>query len=369
MGLRRSGRAVRHDDQPLAHVPEHGPHQRVEPLLRVHVPRRLGVQPVEHQPHQVPPRGRLVRHRGLPPRHPHLVRRAGDPRRLLVVPDEDDRQELARLPPARARLRQPGHPADAPRRAVRLRRRAVHRRRADRDPLRARVQGLGRDGGGQGPLRRLREEPRADAPRDGHAPGRGLRHRPRPLPRGALPRRARGLGRRREHRPRARLPQRAGDRPGADRHDRAPDGLRHHRHRARLLAGEVQEARRGRLLQDRQPVRARGAPPPGLRAGRGAGDCRLRLRHQHAPRRAARQPRDAEAEGPDQRGARQGRGRAPRRLRSRARLRAVGHRRRGVRSARDSIGSSARASASRSSSTSATRPPRSRRRTRPSSAG
>ena len=55
----------------------------------------------------------------------------------------------------------------------------------------------------------------------------------------------------------ARLPQRAGHRDRADRHDRPGDGLRHDRHRARLRAGEVQEARRRRLLQDRQPVACR----------------------------------------------------------------------------------------------------------------
>ena len=33
VALRRSGRAVRHDDQLVAHAPEHGPHQRVEPVL------------------------------------------------------------------------------------------------------------------------------------------------------------------------------------------------------------------------------------------------------------------------------------------------------------------------------------------------
>ena len=55
---------------------------------------------------------------------------------------------------------------------------------------------------------------------------------------------------------RARLPQRAGHRGRADRHHRPGDGLRHHRHRARLRAGEVQEARRRRLLQDHQPRRA-----------------------------------------------------------------------------------------------------------------
>ena len=42
--LRRPGHAVRHDDQRVAHLPEHGPDQRVEPVLRVHVPRRFGVQ-------------------------------------------------------------------------------------------------------------------------------------------------------------------------------------------------------------------------------------------------------------------------------------------------------------------------------------
>ncbi len=40
----------------------------------------------------------------------------------------------------------------------------------------------------------------------------------------------------------ARLSQRPGDRYRAHRHDRSRHGLRHHRHRARLRAGEVQEA-------------------------------------------------------------------------------------------------------------------------------
>ena len=33
LALRRPGRPVRHDDQPVAHVAELGPHQRVEPVL------------------------------------------------------------------------------------------------------------------------------------------------------------------------------------------------------------------------------------------------------------------------------------------------------------------------------------------------
>ena len=53
--LRRSGRAIRHDDQPLAHLPELGPDQRLESVLGVHVPRRHGLQPGEHQPDEVPP--------------------------------------------------------------------------------------------------------------------------------------------------------------------------------------------------------------------------------------------------------------------------------------------------------------------------
>jgi ribonucleoside-diphosphate reductase alpha chain len=55
VGLRRPRRAVRHHHQPLAHLPQHRAHQRLQPLLRVHVPRRLGLQPVEPEPHQVPP--------------------------------------------------------------------------------------------------------------------------------------------------------------------------------------------------------------------------------------------------------------------------------------------------------------------------
>ena len=37
LGVRRPGRPVRHDDQRVAHAPEHGPDQRVEPVLGVHV--------------------------------------------------------------------------------------------------------------------------------------------------------------------------------------------------------------------------------------------------------------------------------------------------------------------------------------------
>jgi ribonucleoside-diphosphate reductase alpha chain len=42
--LRRSRHAVRHDDQPLEPGQGDAPHQRVEPVQRVHVRRRLGLQ-------------------------------------------------------------------------------------------------------------------------------------------------------------------------------------------------------------------------------------------------------------------------------------------------------------------------------------
>ena len=54
LALRGPGRPVRHDDQLLAHAAEHGPDQRVQPVLGVHVHRRLGVQPRVAEPPQVP---------------------------------------------------------------------------------------------------------------------------------------------------------------------------------------------------------------------------------------------------------------------------------------------------------------------------
>ena len=75
------------------------------------------------------------------------------------------------------------------------------------------------------------------------------------------PRRQARLGRRAGARRGVRLPQRPGHRDRAHRHHRPGDGLRHHRRRARLRAGEVQEAGGRRLFQDHQPLRARSAAP------------------------------------------------------------------------------------------------------------
>ena len=124
LALRRSGRAVRHDDQPVAHVAELGPHQRVEPVLGVHARRRLGVQPRVAEPDEVPPPGRHAGRRALQPRGRHRVPGAGDHRQPVELPDGGDRRQRARVPPARARLREPRRLPDGQRPGLRLGRRA-----------------------------------------------------------------------------------------------------------------------------------------------------------------------------------------------------------------------------------------------------
>ena len=154
VALRRPGRPVRHDDQLVAHAPEHGPDQRVEPVLGVHVDRRQRVQPRVAEPDEVPPRGRRARRRGVRARGRRDVPRAGDPRRQLVVPDARDRAQRARLPPARARLREPRRAADGARAAVRLRRGPRLRRRDHCAHDRPRIPQVGRDRRPHGPVRR-----------------------------------------------------------------------------------------------------------------------------------------------------------------------------------------------------------------------
>ena len=96
LAVRRPGRPVRHDDQLVAHAPEHRPDQRVQPVLGVHVDRRLGVQPLLAQPDEVPARGRRVRRHRLRARRRRDVPGAGDLRRLLVLPDAGDRRGTRR---------------------------------------------------------------------------------------------------------------------------------------------------------------------------------------------------------------------------------------------------------------------------------
>ncbi len=166
LALRRPGRAVRHDDQPLAHLPRTRAHQRVEPVLRVHARRRLRLQPRLAEPDEVPPRRRHPRRRVLRARRRHRAARAGDRRRPLQLPDRGDRRQRARLPPARPRLRQPRRVPDEQRHALRLRRRPRRRggdHRADDRTRLPRVRARRRRAR---PVRALRREPRGAQPRD-----------------------------------------------------------------------------------------------------------------------------------------------------------------------------------------------------------
>ena len=108
VGVRRPRSAVRHHDQQVAHVVQHRSHQRLEPLLGVHAHRQLGVQPGEPQPDEVPPGRRQLRRRRVQARDRGALQRPGDHRRRGRLPDREDRRELAQVPPARPRLRQPG---------------------------------------------------------------------------------------------------------------------------------------------------------------------------------------------------------------------------------------------------------------------
>ena len=83
--------SVRHHDQRLAHVLQHGADQRLQPLLRIHARRRLGLQPRLAQPDEVHARGRQLRRRGLRARRRHRLPGPGDPGRLLELPDRADR--------------------------------------------------------------------------------------------------------------------------------------------------------------------------------------------------------------------------------------------------------------------------------------
>ena len=99
------------------------------------------------------------------------------------------------------------------------------------------------------------------------------------------------LGRRARSGRSPRLPERAGDRARANRDDQLHDGLRHDGRRARLLAGEVEEARRRWRDHDREQDRADGAREARVRAAGGRRDRRVRGRAEHDGGRAVREER------------------------------------------------------------------------------
>ena len=181
-------------------------------------------------------------------------------------PTEEITAERARDAPARPRLRQPGRAADGARPRLRLRRGPRLRGRDLGDHDRARLPQVGRHGRPHRAVRRVRPQLRRHAARDPQAPRRGRQHR---LERGAG-RHARGrpagVGRRAHAGRGPRLPQRPGRRDRAHGHDQLHDGLRHDRHRARLLAGQVEAPGRRRRHHDRQPDRADRAREARLRA-------------------------------------------------------------------------------------------------------
>jgi hypothetical protein len=175
VGLCGPGRAVRHDHQPVAHVPEERPHQRVQPLLRVHVPGQLGVQSGLAQPDALHERRRAARPRIVPARGAIVLVGAGDLGGLLLVPDGGDRAQLPSFSSAGAGVREPGHAADVDGFVLRL---AAGASRGGRDhggDDGRGVRHVGGDVGGEGHLRRLRDEPGRDAARDEHASRRGPR--------------------------------------------------------------------------------------------------------------------------------------------------------------------------------------------------
>ena len=187
-------------------------------------------------------------------------------------PTPEIEREREGVPPARPRLREPRRAADGARAAVRLRRGPRLRRRDHRADDGPRVPQVGRD--------RRRGWARSPATGTNAAAMIGViaKHRAavgnietadtvpgRPAQRraGTSWDDALNLGEV------ARLPQRAGDRARADRDDQLHDGLRHDRRRARLLARQVEEARRRRRDHDRQQDGADGARQARLRAERG----------------------------------------------------------------------------------------------------
>ena len=159
--LRRSGRAVRYHHQRVAHLPGERADQRLESLLRVHVPRRHRLQPRLAQPDDLPRAGRPVRRRELRACGQAVDRGPRDLRAHGPVPLEGDRPALLRVPHPGPGLRQYRRPSDDPWPQLRQPRGPSLRRRADRDHDRRLLCHLGRDGGRARLLPGLRQESRS----------------------------------------------------------------------------------------------------------------------------------------------------------------------------------------------------------------
>ena len=174
--------------------PEFGADPRLESLLRIHVPRRHGLQSRLAQPLAVPRYGdQGVRRQGLRARDSPVDADARNLGRDGAVPLARDRAPLLRLPHAWPRLRQYRRAAHVVRHPVRQRPRPGDLRRALRHPHRPRLCDLGRDRRQERRLPRAQGQCGGDAARDPQPQARrrrrgcGLtRSSPSPRPRSTI---------------------------------------------------------------------------------------------------------------------------------------------------------------------------------------
>ena len=219
--------------------------------------------------------------------HPDAHHRAGDHRRQRELSERSDWQEQPRVSSARPRLCQPRRAAHVARPAVRQRRRPRLRGGADRSDDRRGLCPVGADCARlRRPVQRLREEQGTVPPGDAQAPRLDARCQRAERAAGPVPDGKKLVGRCGGAWRAVRLPQRPGDGAGADRHHRLHDGLRYDRRRAGHRARQIQEARRRRVDEDRQPDGADGAQEARLLAAAGRRDRRLH-RQERDDRRGA----------------------------------------------------------------------------------
>ena len=287
------GRPVRHDDQPVAHEPE----------LRAASTRRTPCSEYMHVDDSACNLASLNLMKFRRPdgsfdveRFNHAVDIVFLAQEIIVgpveLPDRGDRPQRARVPPARPRLREPRGVPDGERLRLRLRRGPRLGGGDHGADDRARVPAVGEDRRGDRSVRPLRREPRGAQQRDAHAPRRVVRGAGRRWwPTSSCWRRRARRGTRRSR-------SASGTATGTRRpvSSRPParsvlDGLRHDRHRARLLARQVQGAGRRRHDDDRQPHRADGAADARLHRHPGRADRGVRGRARHDRRRAGAEPR------------------------------------------------------------------------------
>ena len=233
--------------------------------------------------------GGQLRRRRVPPHRRDHLHGPGDPRRPGRLPDAGDRRDQPRLPPARHRLRQPRRHADGARPALRLRRGSGVGRLdhvADDGPRLRHQRPHGQPHGSRSPASPTTRSTCCGCCGCTATPATPSTP-PRRCPTELLAAGAGVVGHGRARRRGARRAQLPGQRARADRHDRADDGLRHDRHRARPRARQDEEAGRRGHDVDRQPDDPAGPAPPRLHHGPGRRDHRLHRRREVDHRRPA----------------------------------------------------------------------------------